>query len=100
MRRRLLILAEQHPGLLRSLARSGPSRKYFVDAVVLDRALGSAHSSDDNDPNLAARIEDLEGKLLALRNAHVALRKRVRELESQIEAGPAPATPTTVKPAA
>lgn len=102
LKRRLLHLHDVHGGVLVSFGRAGTAvRKYFIkrdrlkDVWASDVGeLGRAHTDapeDDVDQRVDAlghRIEDLETKLAALRNAHrktraelVELRRRVAQLE-------------------
>jgi hypothetical protein len=78
MRRRLHRLAATAPKLLTSFAAPGLApRKYFVNAVILDRLLRSETPPESEIHLLQMRVEDLEQKLLAMRSAHLKLKRQV-----------------------
>lgn len=77
--RRLWLLHNEIPGGL--LKRMG-ARKLFVSADALERALRTDPGLRDTEAEaFASRLEDFERKVLALRNSHKALRKRVSAVE-------------------
>lgn len=81
LRRRLWALHHQAPGGI--LKRLGP-RKLLVSADALQRALRTDPDLRDAElEGLAARIEEHETKLLALRNALRSLKARVKVVEDR-----------------
>lgn len=84
MRRRLKYLHGERGGILRRFGH----RRILVSAAGLQRAF-------EDDPDLreaeasgmAAKLDEHEKKILALRNAHRSLKGRVRELEAVSKAG-------------
>lgn len=78
MRRRLLALNFQcGGGIVRSLHLQGKPRKYFVQVQALQRALEDAPNPVESElGDLRTRVDDLEKKLDALRNAHRQLKRQ------------------------
>ena len=98
LRRRLLHLHDVHGGVLVSFGRAGTvARKYYIkrdrlmavwasDTAEVGEAAtdGSADETDHGVDALAHRVEDLETKLAALRNAHRNTRAALRSVETRL----------------
>lgn len=80
MRRRLLALNFQcGGGIVRSLHLQGKPRRYFVQVQALQKAMDAEPNQVESElGDLRTRVDDLEKKLDALRNAHRQLKKQLK----------------------
>lgn len=85
MRRRLAYLQRERGGILR---RFGPGKR-LVSAEALRRAFEDDPDLHDAElAGVAARLDDHEKKILALRSAHRSLKARVKRIDSAIKTDP------------